>query len=294
VTRWTRAGVRIVAGVAALALVSGAAAARESKRECVRANTKGQSLKLDHKLGAARREFVLCSDPSCPWIVRNDCAQRLAAVERAQPTIVFEARDPSGQAVTAVRVTVDGQPLADGLDGSALAVDPGEHVFVFSATRRAPVTRQLTITEGEKDRHELIAMGPVAPPPPPPRPPVRAEKPSTWTTHKVVGVAVAGTGVAAIAVGSVFGILTSSAVSSQKSDCPSPTNCPNHAAALSDHSGAQTDAAVSSTLFVVGAALLVTGVVFWLTSPKPSESPDLAVVPAASPSGGGMWLRGRF
>lgn len=294
-----RAVARIVVGVALATAVSNVAAARETVRECVQANTQGQSLRLDHKLAAARQKFVECSDPHCPWIVKNDCAERLAEIERVQPTIIFEARDPSGAPVTSVHVTVDGSQFTDGLDGKPLPVDPGEHVFVFSAASRAPVTRRLTITEGEKNRHELIPLGPLTPPPPPPTSTHRAsapkpETPSFWTTHRVLGVAAAGTGVVAMAVGSAFGVLTSSAVNSQQSDCPSPTNCPNHAAALSEHSTATTDAAVSSTLFIAGAALVVTGAVLWFTAPKPRESSGVAVVPAVGPSAAGMWLRGRF
>ena len=79
---------------------------------------------------------------SSPAVIRQDCAERLAEVERAEPTIVFEAKDRDGLDVSAVTVTMDDTPLASSLDGSALSTDPGEHVFArrsgFLSRRKAP------------------------------------------------------------------------------------------------------------------------------------------------------------
>jgi hypothetical protein len=91
-------------------------------------------------------------------MVRDDCTRRLDEVEKAQPTIIFEVKDAAGGDVTAVTVTVDGKPWTDTLDGKALAVDPGRHVFAFSVAGRAPFERTFALAEGEKGRRERIVL----------------------------------------------------------------------------------------------------------------------------------------
>ena len=92
-------------------------------------------------------------------MVRDDCARRLDELGQVQPTIVFDAKDASGRDVAAVKVTVDGRPLAEKLDGAALAVDPGEHTFVFTVAGGALVTQTFVIREGQKARYERIVLG---------------------------------------------------------------------------------------------------------------------------------------
>jgi hypothetical protein len=48
-------------------------------------------------------------------MVRDDCTRRLDELDKAQPTIVFEAKDGAGRDLTAVQVTVDGKPLVESL-----------------------------------------------------------------------------------------------------------------------------------------------------------------------------------
>src|ERR1019366_7525907 len=87
---------------------------------------------------AARGQFLACASASCPALVRDDCAKRLDDVERAQPTIVFDAKDGAGRDVSMVTVTVDGHPLVDRLDGTSPRVDPGGHPLGFTVSGPAP------------------------------------------------------------------------------------------------------------------------------------------------------------
>ena len=84
-----------------------------------------------------------CVTPACPRLIRDDCADRLRAVDAAQPAILFEAKDASGAALTAVAVAVDGAPLADHLDGTAVLVDPGSHTFSFPRGRHVATARRV-------------------------------------------------------------------------------------------------------------------------------------------------------
>jgi hypothetical protein len=145
----------------ALWLVQVPALAQMSKEQCVDANTRGQHLRTDGKLSEAREQLRQCGDPSCPAIVRDDCARRLDDLDRVQPTIAFEVKDPSGADVSAVKVTMDGKLLTERLDGKPLPVDVGERFFTFEVDGQPPVTltRTLVLTEGEKGRRERIVLG---------------------------------------------------------------------------------------------------------------------------------------
>ena len=154
-----------VASFAALALplVSGSARADITKAQCIEANTKGQDLRRDGNLAAARDVFRTCAVASCPALLRDDCTRRIDEIERVQPTIVFDAKDASGRDVSVVKVTIDGKPLADRLAGTPLQIDPGEHVFAFQVPGQAPVTQTFIIKENERDRRERVVLGGPAP-----------------------------------------------------------------------------------------------------------------------------------
>jgi len=293
----------------ALVLAPAAATADMTKDQCIEANTQAQTLRRDGKLGAARAQLQKCGDPSCAAMVRDDCSRRIDEIERAQPTIIFDAKDGAGRDLAAVRVTVDGQPLAGALDGTALRVDPGPHAFTFTVADQPPVTSTFVLKEGEKERRERIMVGaPATAPIPSAQTPgsATASLPSTPPEStagggmggaRVVGLVVGGVGVAGIAVGSVFGLLTASAASQQKTDCVSPTSCAHYAQGASDHSTAQTDGTISTVGFIAGGALLAGGAVLFLLSghsPEPSTAATLVVTPSVGPGAGGLSLTGGF
>jgi hypothetical protein len=282
--------------------------------QCIEANRAAQDLRRDRKLADARRQLQLCTSHACPPMVRDDCTKRLDEVDKAQPTIAFLVRDASGSDVTAVNVSVDGKLLATRLDGTALAVDIGEHVFTFEIPGRPTETRTLTVTEGEKGRHELVTVGtpppqggaPVPAPAAPPgegaaMPPSATPHPSTGSgmrTQKVLGLVAGGVGVAAVAVGGVFGAMSYSEKSQQQSACGSSASCTpgGHADALNHHSTGLTDATISTVGFVAGGVLLAGGALLFFTAhpAQPARTGSLRVVPSAGPRGAGVWLEGGF
>jgi hypothetical protein len=200
---------------------------------------------------------------------------------------------------------VDGRRLADRLDGTALAVDPGEHELTFTAEGYPTLTRTITATEGEKGRVErVVLVGPTDPAAPapesppataPPAPPETAPGPST------VGMVTGGlafAGVTGIALGGLFGLLTISARNQQEADCASPTSCKNHSQSKDDHSTALTDGTLSTVGFVAGGVLLAGAAVYYFVLARPSrEAPTtsrLLVAPSVGPGGGGILLQGAF
>jgi hypothetical protein len=301
--------VALAAVLVAAGVVSGPARADVTKSQCIDANTRGQELRRDGKLSAAGEAFRTCSVPSCPALLRDDCTRRLDEIEHAQPTIVFDAKDAGGRDLSAVKVTVDGKPLTERLTGAPLAVDPGEHVFTFEVAGQPPSSQTFVVKEGEKDRRERIVLGGGAAPAPTPSGPAQGPAPASppassapppdegMGTRKILGLTAAGLGVVGVGVGAVFGLMTSSQASQQKTDCASATSCKSHDAALSDHSSASTDGAISTASFIAGGVLLAVGGVLFFTgghAAEPGATTALVVAPSVGPGGAGMLLKGEF
>jgi hypothetical protein len=155
---------------AGLAAPVDARAADPTTADCLAANNSAIDLRNDHKLRAARNQLLVCAASSCPADIRKECLRKVDEINAQIPTVTFEAKEAaSGKDLAAVKVTLDGQPLADRLEGTALSVDPGEHIFTFETEGQAPVTKQLVIIEAQKDRRETIVLG--TPPPGPATPP---------------------------------------------------------------------------------------------------------------------------
>jgi hypothetical protein len=161
-----------------------------------------------------------------------------------------------------------------------LSFDPGEHRFMFESPGGARVEKVLVVHEGEKQRRERIVLG--APPAPsaparPAAPLAVAQEPSTAgpppsppsaNGQRTLGLVVVGAGVAAVAAGAVFGSMASSKWSSSKDACATPSNCPNHDQAVSDHDAAKVDATISTIALAAGGAALAAGAVIFLTAPR--------------------------
>jgi hypothetical protein len=297
-----------MAAIVAVAANAMPAHADVTKDQCIDSNTQAQALRRDGKLSAARAQLLKCGDSKCPTIIRDDCTQRLDELERAQPTIVFDAKDGDGRDLVAVQVTVDGQPFADKLEGKALRVDPGAHTFVFTAAGQAPVTQSFVIREGEAERHEKIVIGAPAPQSTTARAPASSttalpatpsEPPpsSGLGTQRLLGIGVAGVGVVGIGIGSVFGLLASSAWNNAKNACGGDTSqCTDVSSANSYKSTTNTDGTISTVAFIAGGVLVAGGALLFFTAGghESGHAASFWVTPTAAPGQGGAVVRGSF
>jgi hypothetical protein len=127
--------------------------------DCLNANERALAYRRSHKLRDARAQFLVCAAGTCPADVRNECSRRVVEVNAAIPTIVFEAKDAAGSDLSAVKVSMDGQPLADTLEGIPISLDPGAHQFVFETANNSPIQRSFVISEGQKGRREQVVFG---------------------------------------------------------------------------------------------------------------------------------------
>jgi len=151
---------RVALVVVFLALSSsGAAWGAPTRDECVASYDKGQKLRAAGSLRAAREEFLICAEASCPEVTKNDCSTWIGQVEESLPTLTFVVTDDAGNDVSEARVSIDGALLVERLDGKAVRVDPGPHELRFERSGAAPVTLDIVVQEGEKNRRVELKLG---------------------------------------------------------------------------------------------------------------------------------------
>lgn len=182
-------------------LLPGRAAADDARDACFTAYEQGQRLQKDGKLRAAHEEFVACSDAACPGFVRKDCSGWLDEVESSMPAVVLTLpRDAKGSTDLAVTVSIDGEPIAERIDGLAIPVDPGPHDVRYELGGRS-LEQHVIVPEGNKTFPLVVDLGALAPQPPPPPPPAADTTPSPYkpwlerlptSTYVLGGVAVVG------------------------------------------------------------------------------------------------------
>lgn len=149
-------GLRTAAAVAALlsafAREAAAEASEPDKAMCVETYRSAQVQRRNGALKRARESLLVCVSDRCPSLMQPDCTRWLTEVEAALPSISFAAKGVDGKDLTSVRVTMDGQILADSLDGKSVSVDPGPHVVRFEHGGQAPIEQTIVVREGEKAR----------------------------------------------------------------------------------------------------------------------------------------------
>lgn len=195
--------------------------------------------------------------------------------------------------------------------GSKLPTDPGSHEITITAPGHEALTMQVTVgADGDAQTLSVPALRetPTAAAPPPvakasgtghtstthpPSSRTPEAEPESNTTAYVVG----GIGVAALAVGSVFGVMALGSYGKADDACPSHQGCSSTAIDDRDRAGTQANIAnVGIGLGVVGigvgAVLLLTGAGSSAASPTAQRYPHLAA--AASPRHVGLDISGSF
>jgi hypothetical protein len=257
----------------ALLRATPALAADPTTADCLAASDASLRLGNEHKLRAERSQLLVCASSSCPLDIRKECVRRVEEVNAEIPTIAFSAKDPSGADLTTVRVTSDGEVLAERLEGTALSIDPGEHAFTFETAGQARVTKKLIIVEGQKDRRELVTFGSPRADAAFPVQPSAAVAPGAASGglggQRIAALAVGGLGVVGLGLGTAFGILASS----QRDDARAV--CPNQCATVDGvhkWDTATSSANVATVAFIAGGVVVAGAAVLWFTAPRASSA----------------------
>ncbi len=273
--------------------------------QCIAASDRGLDLRKQGKLIEARRVLLSCAATECGPDISSVCQKRLADINATVPSIVFSPKDAAGNDVTGVRVSVDGAPEAETIDGRAIVMDPGPHTFKFEAPGQPPIERSFVLVEGARDRQEHISMTPTAAAAPSTAakagaPPAPSDSSSSGrATQQAAGLWVGGLGVAAVAAGSVFGVIAKLKWSASRTDCETSSSCANYSQAIGEHNAAVTDAAVSTATCIVGGAAVITGALLLLTLPHEAPASGitgarLQLTPSVGPGNVALSLDGVF
>jgi hypothetical protein len=298
--------------VGLLVLTPSAFAQEVGKAECAKAYEGAQERRASGNLRKARESLVICANQGCPAFVQSDCATWLAEVEGEIPTIVIAAKDPAGDDTVDVRVLLDGEVIAEALDGKSLDVDPGMHTFKFEMPGAQAIENKLLIRQGERNRFievefvrdstaEALDASPYSAEAAPSRatnddPPAEPEEPASGQPGPLRPFAyvAGGIGVAGIIGFAAFGL----AGKSQQSDLESGCGQSVQGCAQSDVDSVKTKFLLADVFLGLGVAGIGTGVaLFFLSEPSDSPSKDSSRVRlnvSAAPRGGFAAVSGAF
>jgi hypothetical protein len=259
------------------------AAAADTVSECIAAHEHSLELRDQGKIVDARGQLAVCAASRCPAPIQQACRNRIAELNAAIPSVVFDVKDGVGRDVEDVKLSIDGAPAAP-LAATAIQLDPGRHVFHLEAAGHRPVERVLVLHEGEQDKHEALVLQPTERDT---RIPER--KAGVWRT---VGLVSLGAGVLGLGTAGVLGLVAKSSYDGAQG-C-SGTICTTHPG-LETSNSARDLGTVATVVFVAGAAVAAGGAVLWLAAPKdkqPGEPPHASWSVGVTP--GGTVLRARF
>lgn len=301
-SRFIHLALQPVAFAALLLLPITARANDPTTADCLNAHNSSVELRNAQKLRGARAQLLICAAQSCPTEVRKECLRHADEVNAQIPTITFEPKDAAGHDLIAVKVTMDGEPLADRLEGMALSTDPGVHTFVFETEGQTPVEKQLVVREGVKDRRVSVVFGAALAAPIPPATqrivgPVSVPaatdvggRPvgSALGTQKIAALVAGGVGVVGLGLGTVFGLVAVSIKNDAQNACPGACASQD---GVDKWSNAKTAAQLADVFFVVGGVGIAGAAALWFTA-KPPATGEPATQVGFGP--GGVQVRGTW
>jgi len=260
---------------AASALVTSAWAV--DKAACVAAAQEGQELRDAKRFGDAREKLLVCAQAGCPDVVRNDCTGWLSDVEAKRSSLVFTAKDAAGNDLSEVRVTANGKPLLEKLDGSSVFVDPGECTLVFESGGKQ-TEKKIVVAEGQKARAVDVVIGGERMS----EPPTTADMEAGPYVAPIVLVSIGAAGLIAFAV--LQGVAQSEYADIEQG-CGATRSCNDD-----EVSGTETKFIASGVMLGVGGAAVATAAILWIVdaASAPDSGPQKASVSGAVTREGGF------
>jgi len=226
---------------------------------CIDAHVEAQRLRRDRRLREARVALVACSREGCPRMLIGECGPWLREVEQAIPSVVIDARAPDGREVADVRLRIDGALQADRLTGSAIEIDPGEHLLRFERAGSPAVEEKVLVSEGEHGRRVSVRFVASEPAQSGAEPP--ASRPIPTVVYGLSAVGLLGLG--------VFGTLGAVGLS-KKGDLDDARCLPN--CRTEDVDAARRAFLVADIGLGVGIAALASALIFYVTRPEVRRS----------------------
>ncbi|HMJ52076.1 MAG TPA: hypothetical protein VK540_08365 [Polyangiaceae bacterium] len=233
---------------------------------------------------------------------------------------------PPGNEIEGLQIRRDGALVADAVRGVPVPVDTGLHVISAAAPGRRAWSTTIGLSPGkttvsvvipflDEDRDPALSPDPTPSSSSPARPDDRDTAP--WRdraplapalapsaqpdfdpdrggTQRTVGWVLGGTGLASLAVGTIFALQASSTRASLNDSCAQGA-CGAPVREQLDTMRAQ--ATASNVFFLGGVASLAGGAIVYFTAPAQRaerSTASLQVVPSVAPGAAGLWASGRF
>lgn len=252
--------------------ISNAPPALAGKKECAAAYVEAQKLKKSGALKQARAQLEICGRDECMTAVKKDCIAWLDEVGSSLPSVVVSAKGPDGKETFDVKVTIDGEVVAEKLDVKAIEVDPGTHKFVFEYAGKDPIEQEVILREGQKNKTVEISFASeekVAAPPPSDEPVEVDDAPKDTGKKKipVISWVLGGVGVAALG-GAAFFWLSGESKKKDLDSCK--PNCKQSEVDSVKQKRLIGDIALGVGVVAIGAA------VYFAVSAKPEKPPPTA------------------
>lgn len=141
----------------AIVVASGTVAGRagaDEMRECATAYEQTQRLQQKSQLVAALEAAERCARPTCPDLLKNECAQWSKQIEAKIPKLVVHVRDGDGCDRTDAEIEVAG---ASRREGDTLLVDPGKHeIVVRDPASSGSKTQTIDFAQGERREIDVV------------------------------------------------------------------------------------------------------------------------------------------
>ena len=259
--------------VASGLLASSPFAARADRTgACIDASVRGQELRDQGKLVAAREQLLACGVATCPRLLQKECAGWLVDVEARTPSIVLGAIDASGRDTADVKVTLDGAPFLARLTGQAQPIDPGAHLLRFEHAGSPTVEQQVILREGERRRAITVRFPAPTPVKASPR-----EEPvaSPGPARPIALAALGGVAIAAGVTVAVLGLGAQSDAEHLRTTCAPACDPGDVTAARTKQIGANVALGVGLLAAGAGAILVFT----WPARAPSAPPPSVAVRP---------------
>jgi serine/threonine-protein kinase len=253
------------------------------------------SEKLDHGIGVllyladcyerngqtasawATFQEALAEATSAGQAERTEIARVRAATLEAKLVRLTIVVPPAMQAMAGLEVRRDGLVVPAGAYGTAIPVDPGQHLVEVTASGRGK-WKQTVAVGPDNPRAEVTLREPAplpvdAPPPSAAAPPPLAVStdtapPRSGGAQRTIGIVTGGVGLAAIAIGGVLGLRAKDQYDQAREECRTESFCsPDGLTGIED---AKTTATVSTIMVASGGGLLAIGVIVFLAAPQPS------------------------
>jgi hypothetical protein len=141
----------------AIVVASGTVAGRagaDEMRECATAYEQTQRLQQKSQLVAALEAAERCARPTCPDLLKNECAQWSKEIQSKIPKLVVHVRDGEGCDRTDAKIEVAG---ASRKEGDTLLVDPGRHeIVVTDPVSSGSKTHSIDFAPGERREIDVV------------------------------------------------------------------------------------------------------------------------------------------